>query len=127
MESGSAMTRSFRPMISFERGPGIAVLSSMVFVVATRLTIPQSAAVLHTCIGVLQRSSRLAKSRRGQRLDGVDAGRVPEHEALGVFEPGGLDLVLNVAERVRAAQREVLQPRDQRGRPASQGRPEIAQ
>src|SRR6267142_1669757 len=50
MESGSAITRSFRSRISFERGPGIAVLSSIAFVVAIRLTIAQSAADLHTCI-----------------------------------------------------------------------------
>ncbi len=54
IESGSAITRSFRSRISLERGPGIAVLSSIVLVVAIGLTIAESAATLHTCIGVLQ-------------------------------------------------------------------------
>src|SRR6266550_7289643 len=124
MESGSAITRSFRSRISFERGPGIPVLSSIAFVVAMCLTIAQSAADLHTCIGDLH--CALAKGRSGQRLDRVETGRVPKHEALGVLEPGGLDLVLDVRERVGAAQGEVLQPRDQLGRPAAYGVPEIA-
>src|SRR6266851_879308 len=182
MESGSATTRSFRSRISLDRGPGIAVLSSIVFVVAMRLTIAQSAAALHTCIGELQTSvdhvllpatlaglwpaitrrqsppslllrqpslscervrplawcsrprdsaallaGALTKSRRGQRLDRVDTLRVPQHEALRVLEPGGLDLVLNVRERVGTAQGEVLEPRDQLGRLASHRRPEIAE
>src|SRR6478752_1773562 len=50
MESGSAITRSLRSRISRERGPGIAVLSSIAFVVAMALTIAQPAAALHTCI-----------------------------------------------------------------------------
>src|SRR5205809_8133071 len=118
MDSGSAITRSFRSRISFERGPGTPVLSSIALVVAIGLTIAQPAANLHTCIGELH---GLTKRRRGQRLDRVETGRVPEHEALGVLEPGGLDLVLDVRERVGAAQGEVLQPRDQPRRPAPNG------
>src|SRR6266446_7552578 len=53
MDSGSAITRSFRSRISFERGPGTPVLSSIALVVAIGLTIAQPAANLHTCIGEL--------------------------------------------------------------------------
>src|SRR5258705_1056896 len=112
MESGSAITRSLRSRICAERGPGMAVLSSIVFVVATSLTIAQPAAALHSCIEALH---RLAERRRGERLDRVEAGGVPEHEALCVLEPRGLDLVLNVRARVGAAQGEGLQPRGQLG------------
>src|ERR671935_1830303 len=44
IDSGSATTRSFRARISCERGPGMAVLSAIVFVVAMRLTITECSA-----------------------------------------------------------------------------------
>src|SRR6185295_5643980 len=124
MESGSAITRSLRSRISRERGPGMAVLSSIAFVVAMALTIAQPAAALHTCIGDLQ---PLAERGRGERLDRVEAGGVPQHEALGVLESRCLDLVLDISERVGAAQGEVLQPRDQLGLVSSHGLAEVAQ
>src|SRR5712691_4599074 len=171
IESGSAITRFFRSRIALERGPGIAVLSSIVFVAAMRLTIAESAAALNTCIGELHGAptsdtcrplardhaapespsylprapslgcervrppawcsrprdstaslaGALAKRRCGQRLDRVEAGRVPQHEAFGMLESRGLDLVLDVRERIGAAQGEVLQPWNQLGRVASHG------
>src|SRR5437667_311487 len=53
-------------------------------------------------------------------------GGVTEHEALVVFEPGGLDLIPDVRERVGPPKGEVLQPRDQFGLLSSHRGPEIA-
>src|SRR5919204_4899425 len=59
IDSGSATTRSFRARISCERGPGMAVLSAIVFVVAMRLTITEcSAADRHHRIGRVVLSDR---------------------------------------------------------------------
>ena len=44
IDSGSATTRSLRSRISFERGPGIPVRSSIAFVTATALTLAEPAA-----------------------------------------------------------------------------------
>jgi hypothetical protein len=41
IESGPAITLSFRPRIAFERGPGIAVRSSIARVVATGRNLPE--------------------------------------------------------------------------------------
>src|SRR5437667_8846202 len=50
---------------------------------------------------------------RGKRFDRVNAGGVPQHEASDVLEPRGLDLVLDVSQRVGPTEGKVLQPRDE--------------
>src|SRR5207248_6477435 len=64
---------------------------------------------------------------RRERFDRVNAGGVPEHEAFDMFEPRGLDLVLDVGEGVRAAKGKVLQPWDEHRLAPGQLGAEVAQ
>src|SRR3954449_7667250 len=105
MGSGSATTRSFRSRISFERGPGTAVRSSIAFVAA--ITLDDNAAGGRCAYLYREVSEGLG----AERLHGVQPGGVPEHEAFDVLQPRRLDLVLDVGEGVGPAEREVLEPR----------------
>src|SRR5918999_267149 len=58
--------------------------------------------------------------RSRQRAARVDAGGVPEQEALRVEVAGRLDLRPDVVEGVLAPQREVLEPGDEHGVPAAE-------
>src|SRR5436309_14248775 len=68
-----------------------------------------------------------AERRRAQCGGAVDAARIPEHEALRLLESCRLDLVADVRERVRVANREVLEPRNDVRLPAAELRAEVAQ
>src|SRR3954468_22056008 len=121
MESGSATTRSLRSRISFERGPGTAVRNSIVFVAA--ITLDDNAAGGRCAYLYREVSERLG----AERLHGVQPGGVPEHEALDVLEPRRLDLILDVGEGVGAAEREVLEPRQELGLSVRDLGPEVAE
>src|SRR5215210_9535131 len=121
MESGSATTRALRSRISCERGPGTAVRSSMLFVVA--ISTEDNAAAGRSAY--LYRG--FSEGLRRERLDRVEARGIPEHEALHMLEPGGLDLVLDVGEPVSATHREVLEPRYEHRLPARQLRAKVAE
>jgi hypothetical protein len=60
-------------------------------------------------------------------LGRVDAGGVPEHESARVERAGRLDLGGDVGRRVRAAEREVLEPGDDRRLLAGELRLEVGQ
>jgi MFS family permease len=65
--------------------------------------------------------------RRREHAGRVDPSGIPEQEAGAVPVAGGLDLGLDVRGGVRAAQGEVLQPRDEPGVRAAQSAAEVAQ
>src|SRR4029453_13332418 len=115
------MTRSLRSRVSAERGPGSAVRSSIALVAA----ITQDDNEGDGRSAYLYRG--LSEGLRGERLDRVQAGGVPEHEALDVLQAGRLDLILDVREGVPAGQREVLEPRHQHRLSAAELRAEVAQ
>src|SRR5580765_8165354 len=151
------MTCALRCRISSERGPGIAVRSSIDFVAAIGAhdnAAAGPAAYLYRDLSRVDsglgrsairwgnlpvppdpfhwsasRTGRYAASEGScrERLDRVEAGGVPEHEALDVLQAGGLDLILDVGERVGAAEREVLEPRDQHRLVARDLRAEVPQ
>src|SRR6476619_1957823 len=65
IESGPATTCSFRARISFDFGPGMAVLSSIVRVIAMSATIHQRPAAMHSCIEAIHRKYGRASRRSG--------------------------------------------------------------